>query len=100
MKMKTTFRISILLNLALLGGLICLLANRQREKTFALPVLPEVKLPGQVIATPLTPPPSGTQTESFRWSQITSTKDYRLYIANLRAIGCPEVTIEDIVRGD
>jgi hypothetical protein len=100
MKMKTTLRISVLLNLVLLGGLICLLANRQREKTAALPVLPEVKPPGQVMATAFTPPPSGSQTESFRWSQLTSTKDYRLYIANLRAMGCPEVTIEDIVRGD
>ncbi len=29
-----------------------------------------------------------------------SAKDYGRYIANLRAIGCPEATIEDIVRGD
>jgi len=29
-----------------------------------------------------------------------SGKDYRAYINNLRAIGCPEPTIEDIVRGD
>ncbi len=29
-----------------------------------------------------------------------SVKDYGVYIANLRAVGCPEVTIEDIVRGD
>ncbi len=29
-----------------------------------------------------------------------SAGDYRAYIANLRAIGCPEPTIEDIVRGD
>ena len=29
-----------------------------------------------------------------------SAKDYRVYIANLHAIGCPEATIEDIVRGD
>jgi RNA polymerase sigma factor (sigma-70 family) len=31
-----------------------------------------------------------------RWSQIEST-DYRQYIANLRAIGCPEETIHDII---
>ena len=29
-----------------------------------------------------------------------SGKDYRVYIANLHAVGCPEATIEDIVRGD
>jgi hypothetical protein len=40
------------------------------------------------------------QSKPFRWSQLMSAKDYRVYVANLRAIGCPEPTIEDIVRGD
>lgn len=40
------------------------------------------------------------QPEAFRWSELLPAKDYRRYIANLRAIGCPEATIEDIVRGD
>ena len=35
-------------------------------------------------------------TIGVRWSQIEST-DYRRYIANLRAIGCPEETIHDII---
>ena len=35
----------------------------------------------------------------FNWAQIEST-DYRTYIANLRAIGCPEATIHDIVAAD
>jgi hypothetical protein len=39
-----------------------------------------------------TPPP-------FQWSQIESA-DYREYIANLRAIGCPEEMVRDIVRAD
>ena len=35
----------------------------------------------------------------FRWSQLEST-NYRTYMANLRAIGCPEQTIRDIVTAD
>src|SRR5947207_2181457 len=38
-------------------------------------------------------------TNSFRWASVESP-DYREYIANLRAIGCPEETIRDIVIAD
>jgi hypothetical protein len=39
------------------------------------------------------------KTNDFRWSQLESA-DYREYIANLRAVGCPEVTIRDIILTD
>jgi hypothetical protein len=35
----------------------------------------------------------------FHWRQVESA-DYRVYIENLRAIGCPELTIYDIVSAD
>lgn len=35
----------------------------------------------------------------FDW-RLVESEDYRKYIANLRAIGCPEETIRDIVMGD
>ncbi|MGD0614746.1 MAG: LysM domain-containing protein [Verrucomicrobiota bacterium] len=35
----------------------------------------------------------------FSWSQVESA-DYPTYIANLRAIGCPEQTIRDIIIAD
>ena len=35
----------------------------------------------------------------FRWSQIESS-DYRIYIANLRRVGCPERTVRDIIKAD
>ncbi len=98
--MKATLKVSILLNLVLFGGMIYILASRQNDKTASLPVLSEIKLPVQAVATSDTTPPSGTELASFHWSQLVSAKDYRLYIANLRAIDCPEATIEDIVRGD
>ncbi len=40
-----------------------------------------------------------TVTNAFNWRQLEST-DYRQYIANLRAIGCPEMTIRDIILTD
>jgi len=35
----------------------------------------------------------------FDWQQVES-EDYRDYIDNLRAIGCPEATIRDIIQAD
>lgn len=86
--------------MALLGGLIFVLMNQRKEETTAAPVLSEAKPPSSAVAAPAAPASSGVETEPFRWSKLVSTKDYRAYIANLRAIGCPEPTIEDIVRGD
>jgi len=39
------------------------------------------------------------RTNAFNWSQLEST-DYKEYIANLRAVGCPESTIKDIILAD
>lgn len=36
----------------------------------------------------------------FHWSQLDSGNDYRVYVANLRGIGCPEHIIRAIVRMD
>lgn len=37
--------------------------------------------------------------EPFDWAQLESA-DYRVYLANLRAIGCPEATVRDIIIAD
>jgi hypothetical protein len=87
--MKTTSRISILLNLALLGGLIFLLTNQRKQATASV----QAAVPIAASASDVGPAP-------LNWDQLASAKDYRAYVANLRAIGCPEPTIEDIVRGD
>jgi len=39
------------------------------------------------------------ETNDFHWSQLEST-NYREFIANLRAVGCPESTIKDIIVTD
>ena len=45
------------------------------------------------------PPVLIYRTNQFQWSQLEST-DYRQYIANLRAVGCPEPTVRDIIITD
>ena len=52
------------------------------------PVRPQVR---PRAASPKAPP--------FTWRQVES-EDYKKYIANLRAIGCPEQTIRDIILAD
>ena len=45
------------------------------------------------------PPVVKPTSQPFTWRQIES-EDYKKYIANLRALGCPEQTIRDIVLAD
>jgi hypothetical protein len=52
------------------------------------------------------PPPGATEpagaaptAKPFNWSELESS-DYRAYIANLAAIGCPKQTIRDIIVAD
>lgn len=42
---------------------------------------------------------TNTVVREISWQQVESP-DYREYIANLRAIGCPEETIRDIINAD
>jgi len=98
--MKTAFRISLLLNL----GLVCVLGwlwFRGHQPVPAHPALtsgPVAVLPPPVSATverlALSPPPA-----PFSWSRLLSP-DYRTYVRNLRAFGCPEPTLRAIVTAD
>ena len=97
--MRKTLRFSILLNLVLLGSLIFALKNQRHKESHAAPILSEAR-PTAQAAVPIASVPSDLEPAPFRWSQLRSGKDYRAYIANLRAVGCPEATVEDIVRGD
>jgi hypothetical protein len=51
------------------------------------------------LPAPPAPPPVVYKTNQFNWSQLEST-NYRQYIANLRAVGCPEATVRDIIITD
>ncbi len=43
--------------------------------------------------------PASSPAKRFDWRTVESS-DYRAYVANLRAIGCPEETLRDIIRAD
>ena len=98
--MRTTLRISICLNCALLGCLAFLLLSGR-------PARPRAEAPAEAenpppVAEAVVPAPGVSPTaeaKPFHWSQIESA-DYRTYVANLRAIGCPEQTIRDLVKAD
>src|SRR2546426_7778572 len=49
--------------------------------------------------TPTRSPTTPPATAEFSWAAVEA-EDYRQYIANLRAIDCPEETIRDIIIAD
>jgi len=100
--MKTMVKISVLLNVALLAGLMFLWANPRKEVAALPPALSKPEPLAHAVVQSA-PPVVRSKVESkpFHWSQLLSKNDdYRDFVANLRAAGCPEPTVEDIVRGD
>lgn len=55
--------------------------------------------PAAPAAAPADPPSARTQVVRFDWRHVESA-DYREYIANLRAVGCPDATVRDIIVAD
>jgi hypothetical protein len=98
--MKIIFRFSILFNVLLAGGLALVILGKPRVVEVPAPVPRETEPSAPAAADAVPQVTSGTQAEEFRWAQLDSGNDYRTFIANLRAIGCPENTIADIVRGN
>jgi len=89
MKISRPLAISMLCNV----GLIATLAGLAGRSPHALRVkaIAEGERTGPAVAQAASIP--------FRWSQIES-EDYQQYAANLRAVGCPEHTIETIVGSE
>lgn len=72
--------------------------NAAAESAVAFPAkaaTPQTTAPAD--ATPAVPAAANPQ--QFDW-RLVESEDYRKYIANLRAIGCPEETIRDIIVAD
>jgi len=104
MKLKLVLTASILLDLVLAGWLMLLLCTPKGQPAGAAAIndshqsaasAPQRR--GTAKAAPL--PASPSRVAPFDWRQVES-EDYRQYLANLRAIGCPEKTIKDIVVAD
>jgi len=69
------------------------------SQTTTAPVIePQNPSPAPAASAPAVEAPA--ETRPFRWNQLLVTNDYRAFVANLRAAGCPEETVKDIVRGD
>lgn len=101
--MKTPLRISFILNAVLAACLLLIWNQRHLKNVPPHPVVAQGALPLQTIqATSVSAPTTAQQTQlqPFRWKQLESESDYRIYIRNLRNIGCPEQTVRDIVAGN
>jgi hypothetical protein len=95
---KRAFAISFMINLALLVFIWNLLEKKPVNPENSPDLSADTKSVTAAAAT-VSEAPVQEEAKSFRWSQIEST-DYNTYVANLRAIGCPEATIRDIITAD
>src|SRR4051812_35254703 len=104
MNQKPIVILSIGLNLALLGTVGWLIKNRPNTAightltNAPATAAPEKQRPGKETATTTSAEPAKAM-QSFDW-RLVESGDYKKYIANLRAIGCPEETIRDIIMAD
>ena len=104
MRTKAALFGSILLNLMLAGWLLWVSGARPGQTgpshwtEVSPPAAVSAALPGATPAPSSRPTPAA-RVAAFDWHQVESP-DYRQYLANLRAIGCPEKTIQDIIVAD
>lgn len=102
MKPKIALVISIIANIALAGVVYHFATSRTPEQSSASPA--SASITAATARETRTAPAAVTivtnqSGQSFGWQMVESA-DYRRYIANLRAIGCPEETIRDIITAD
>lgn len=99
---RSVCAISIGLNLVLLGiASYLVVAAARAPKSGSSSPSTSLASPGKTgtsgaIHSGAIPQTSGP---SFNWSRVESP-DYQIYIRNLRAIGCPEETVRDIIVAD
>ncbi len=106
MNSRNLLLVSILLNVGLLAGFAWhinrTLTTVEAKPAYATapataPAGPSKR--GSGTATEPAPMPAPASGDVFNWRKVES-EDYKKYIANLRAIGCPEETIKDIIIAD
>src|SRR6187455_766503 len=90
--MKRVLQFSLLLNAVLLA----VVGLRTKSEMPTRPLRGEATEPAQPSIRPEKNLPATELPRSKAWNLITSA-DSREFIVNLRAIGCPEQTIRDIV---
>jgi hypothetical protein len=100
MKKRPELIISLVANMLLFGALLGVVVHSKRESASSL------SIPVRTSEEPSTLDPRRSSLDSvhesaqgaLHWADI-QTADYRVLLARLRAIGCPETTIRDIVAG-
>jgi hypothetical protein len=102
MNTKVLLGISLVVNVAAVG-MIAYVALRQPGTATVPDTLAATQStkPGKGMFQPFASAfnPTNSSGKSFDWRTVEST-DYRQYIDNLRAVGCPEETIRDIITAD
>jgi hypothetical protein len=105
MKSSSWITASLGLNVLLLAVVVYAASGRAARRTGSLVSRELTNRTVRVARQPNRPAPAPAEPttvevpEPFQWSQIES-QDYRVYVANLREIGCPEATIRDIILAD
>lgn len=104
MNSKPVLALSLVLNLALAVAIAWLVKSRPAASGAgeAVPQNAANANKAHSSAKPSTETPAAAPAkpiQSFDWRMVES-EDYKKYIANLRAIGCPEETIRDIITAD
>jgi hypothetical protein len=98
MNMRRVFIVSLCLNLALTGVIFSRLKSPRASSSSEMEMVTNTIASVRVVeskAAKINP----ASLPEFHWRMI-ETNDYRAYIANLRGIGCPEKTIQDIIIAD
>lgn len=96
--------LALVLSLALSGALLAMnyALFRARSGTISSGAERKVTVTTKRVvrnAPPATPPVPTTNAAPFHWRALES-EDYTVYAANLRAVGCPERTLRDILLPD
>lgn len=89
---------SVLMNLVLIGAAGYVLVQKPGAWRDHSEVQPSDSTVAKEVGTSsqATPQPAAAP---FQWSQLESA-NYATYISNLRAVGCPEQTVRDIITAD
>ena len=96
MKTNQLLHLALLLNALLAGGVFF---DHHLGVPAATPLAAPTPQPVEAQAELPSAASTAQPSSPFSWSQVESP-DYPTYIANLRAIACPEPTIRDIITAD
>ena len=100
MSMQRVLVISVVVNVVCLAALLWSLSKMQSlESRSILENKKKIVIDKQNLDRTKVAERAVREVEPFHWSQIEA-QDYQTYIENLRRIGCPEETIQDLVKRD